>query len=206
MSLTEETNWAAQAQKGDLDAFNRLVMAYQDMAYNVAYRILSDEAAAEDATQNAFLSAFRGLKSYRGGSFRAWLLRMVTNACYDELRRQKRRPTSRLEPQGNDDQDEIESPPWLADNNPGAEAILEQAELEQAIQHCLDDLPFEFRSVVVMIDVEGLDYLEVSQSIGKPLGTIKSRLARARLRLRGCLQGFWELLPVQFRLVDEEQG
>ena len=90
MPAADETNLVQLAQKGDLEAFNNLVLAYQEMAFNVAFRILSDEAGAEDATQNAFLSAYRSLATYRGGSFRAWLLRMVTNTCYDELRRRKR--------------------------------------------------------------------------------------------------------------------
>ena len=205
MPTVEEVKLVQMAQKGDVEAFNGLVLAYQEMAFNVAFRILSDEAGAEDATQNAFLSAYRSLATYRGGSFRAWLLRMVTNTCYDELRRRKRHPTTPLEPQGDDDQEEIESPHWLADETPGPEGTLEQVELEQAVQQCLNGLPDDFKMVVIMVDVEGMDYLEVSQAIGKPLGTVKSRLARARLRMRDCLQGFWELLPAQFRLLSEEQ-
>ena len=81
-----------EAQDGDLDAFNSLVLAYQDALYNTALRIMGDDSMAADATQEAFISAFRSLNSFRGGSFKAWLLRTVTNACYDELRRQKRRP------------------------------------------------------------------------------------------------------------------
>ncbi|MCL4559920.1 MAG: sigma-70 family RNA polymerase sigma factor [Chloroflexi bacterium] len=190
------------AQGGDLDAFNRLVIAYQEMAFNLAYRMLSDDDAAADATQTSFLSAYRSLRGYRGGSFKAWLLRMVTNTCYDELRRRHRHPLTPLEPQTDDDE-EIESPQWMADDHPLPEQELERAELERAIQHCLNGLPEEFRSVVVMVDVQGLDYQEVSEAIGKPLGTIKSRLARARLRLRDCLRGFGELLPSSFRLEDE---
>jgi RNA polymerase sigma-70 factor (ECF subfamily) len=187
------------SRKGDLESFNRLVLAYQESLFNTALRILGDDELAADATQEAFISAFRNLSSYRGGSFKAWLMRTVTNACYDELRRQKRRPTTPLEPVTNDD-DEIESPRWLADPNPTPEQVSEQAELEHAIQHCLDDLPIDYRSVVILADIQGLDYNEVASSLRKPLGTIKSRLARARLRLRECLQDFWELLPAAFRL------
>lgn len=97
------------AQHGNLKSFNSLVLAYQDALYNTALRILNDEDQAADAVQDAFLSAFRALNSFRGGSFRAWLLRTVTNACYDELRRKKRRPTTPLEP-GTSDGDEVESP------------------------------------------------------------------------------------------------
>jgi RNA polymerase sigma-70 factor (ECF subfamily) len=191
------------ALDGDLDAYNRLVLAFQDMAFNLAYRMLSDDDAAEDVTQTAFISAYTHLKDYRGGSFKAWLMRMVTNACYDELRRRQRRPTVPLTPMDDDEEEEIESPAWLADGSPSPEELVSAGELDKAVKHCLEDLPDDFRAVVVMVDVEGLDYQEVAEVIGKPLGTIKSRLARARLKLRDCLQGFWELLPAQFRLSGE---
>ena len=190
------------AQHGNLEAFNSLVLAYQDALYNTALRILSDEDLAADAVQEAFLSAFRALNSYRGGSFRAWLLRTVTNACYDELRRKKRRPTTPLEPETADG-DEVESPRWLSDPNGSPEESLDKAELEHAIQHCLENLPTDFRAVVVLADIQGLDYTEVAIAVKKPLGTVKSRLARARLRLRECLQGFRELLPAAFRLEEK---
>jgi RNA polymerase sigma-70 factor (ECF subfamily) len=193
-----------EAQYGDLDAFNTLVLAYQDIVYNTALRILGDEDQAADASQEAFISAFRALNSYRGGSFRAWLLRTVTNACYDELRRKQRRPTTPLEPES-EDGDEVETPRWLADPNTSPEERLDQTELEHAIQHCLENLPTDFRTVVVLADIQGLDYTEVAAVVKKPLGTIKSRLARARLRLRECLQSFRELLPAAFRL-EEERG
>jgi len=191
-----------EAQHGNLDSFNALVLNYQDMLFNTALRIMGDEDTAADATQEAFLSAFRAIKSFRGGSFKAWLLRTVTNACYDELRRQKRRPTTPLEPE-TDDGEEMETPRWLADPAMSPEEEVEADDLEHAIQHCLDELPVEFRAVIVLADIQGMDYKEVSASVRVPLGTIKSRLARARLRLRECLQGFWELLPAAFRLEEE---
>jgi RNA polymerase sigma-70 factor, ECF subfamily len=200
----DETGLILEAQHGSLDAFNTLVLAHQDALYNTALRILNDEDLAADAVQEAFLSAFRALASYRGGSFRAWLLRTVTNACYDELRRKKRRPTTPLEPETADG-DDVESPHWLADPNASPEDDLDKAELEHAIQHCLENLPTDFRAVVVLADIQGLDYTEVALAVKKPLGTIKSRLARARLRLRECLQGFRELLPAAFRLEEESE-
>jgi len=189
------------AQAGSLDAFNALVLHYQDSVFNTALRILGDEDLASDATQEAFLSAFRSIRSFCGGSFKAWLMRTVTNACYDELRRQKRRPTMPLEPE-TDDGEEMDSPRWLADPNMSPEQKAEADEVEHAIQHCLNNLPVEFKTVVVMADIQGMDYSEVAMAIRVPLGTIKSRLARARLRLRECLQGFAELLPAAFRLEE----
>jgi RNA polymerase sigma-70 factor (ECF subfamily) len=193
-----------EAQRGDLDSFNRLVLAYQTQVYNLAYRIFGDPDRAADAAQDAFLAAYRHLRGFRGGSFRSWLLRIVTNVCYDELRRLKRRPSASLEAI-------LDSEVDLRDDGPAAhasaperpEAAVEQAELSNAIQDCLNRLPAEFRVVVVLADVQGHDYVEVAAAAGIPLGTVKSRLARARLRLRDCLQRFRELLPAAFRLQDE---
>ncbi len=197
----DESALIQDAVKGDLDAFNRLVLTYQDAVYNQGLRLLGDHAAAADASQDAFLSAYRNLRTYRGGSFKAWLLKIVTNLCYDDLRRKKRRPVISLEPQ-DEEGEEVESPRWAIDPGERPEEALERVELERAIQHCLDNLPVEFRSVVVLVDVQGLDYSEAAQSMGKPVGTVKSRLARARLRMQDCLRGFRELLPVEFRLGD----
>lgn len=202
MPPMDETALIAEAQRGDLDAFNTLVLHYQDTLFNSARRILGDEELAADATQEAFLSAFRSLRSFRGGSFKAWLMRTVTNASYDELRRRKRRPTTALEPDGDEGED-LGEPKWLADPSQSPEEALESHELEHAMEHCLEGLPFEFRTVVVMADIEGLDYTEVATAARVPVGTVKSRLARARLRLRECLQGFEELLPAVFRLQHE---
>lgn len=203
--MIDEEELIRSAQQGDLEAFNRLVLQYQDLVYNQAVRMLGEAESAADATQDAFITAHRSLASYRGGSFRAWLLRIVSNLCYDELRRRKRRPTTPLEPQ-DDDGEEVESPAWIADPAELPEDHLVRADLGRAIQRCLDELPDDFRQVVVLVDIQGLDYTEAAQATGKPLGTVKSRLARARFRLRDCLIGFWELLPDEFRLEKENRS
>ncbi len=192
------------AKRGDLDAFNRLVLAYQSLAYNVAYRIMGEGDSAADATQEAFISAFRHIKRFRGGSFRSWLLRIVTNACYDELRRRKRRPAISLEAmteysEGSDS----DEPATLGTQSVGPESEAERGELNAAIQECINNLSPEFKVVVVLVDIQGYDYQEVSDVIDRPLGTVKSRLARARAKLRQCLQRFRELLPASYRLEDE---
>ena len=189
--------------EGDLNAFNTLVLHYQDMAYNVAYRIMGEHAASDDATQEAFISAYKKLHQYRGGSFKAWLLRIVTNACYDELRRRQRHPETALEPEL-DDGETLEDPYWIEDKAPSPEESSEHSELQNAIQRCINALEDKFRIVLVLVDVEGLDYETASTAAGTPLGTIKSRLARARDRVQKCLQKFKELLPDLFRLNDKE--
>ena len=195
----DESLLIQDAQKGDLDSFNRLVLEYQNMVFNTAYRIMGEKELAADASQDAFISAFTHINSFRGGSFKSWLLRTVTNACYDILRKRKRRPTVPLEPISVDGE-EIESPSWIADPDFSPEEKSESVELEHAIQHCLENLPVDYRTVIILADIQELEYKEVATATKKPLGTVKSRLARARLRMRECLQDFWELLPSSFRL------
>lgn len=197
----DEAALIRDAKHGDLEAFNRLVLAYQDLAFNVAFRVMGEEAGAADATQEAFVSAYRAVRRFRGGSFRSWLLRIVTNACYDELRRRKRRPAASLE--GMTGEPEPAEYSSLLTRPEAPEAAVERSELNQALQDCLMGLPDDFRTVAVLVDVHEFDYQEVAEAIGKPLGTVKSRLARARARLRDCLQNYAELLPAAFRLNNE---
>ena len=201
----DETSLILEAKHGDLDAFNRLVLAYQDQTYNLAFRLLEEDASAQDATQIAFINAYQAIKSYRGGSFRAWILRILTNVCYDELRRQKRKPTEDLNPVNSDTGEEMEDPAWLSDDSQSPADHVEQQELERAIQNCLGGLPEEFRTVIVLVDVQGMDYQEASEVVSSPLGTVRSRLARARQRVQDCLQNAGELLPEKYRLNNESK-
>lgn len=196
----DEVKLIAQAQKGDIQAYNTLVLHYQQVVYNVAYRIMGEPQAAEDATQEAFISAYNALNKFREGNFKAWLLRITTNGCYDELRRRKRRPQSSLE--GITD-DNDESFAFLRDPAIGPEARQQQLELVQAIEACLQSLPDDQRVTAVLCDVEGYDYNEIADITEVSLGTVKSRVSRARSKLRDCLQGFKELLPAHYRLQSE---
>lgn len=194
----DEPALIAAAKKGDLDSFNTLVLTYQHQVYNLAYRIMSDAASASDATQEAFISAWRHIGGFRGGSFKAWLLRIVTNACYDELRRVKRRPASSLESLY------VEDPTPDADLPPSQlespEAFTQRRELNRAIQAGIAQLPPDQRIALVLSDVQGMSYEEIAEATGANLGTVKSRLSRARARLRDLLVEHGELLPVEYRL------
>jgi RNA polymerase sigma-70 factor (ECF subfamily) len=195
----DEQALIAQAQAGDITAYNRLVLHYQDIVYNVAYRIMKDPASAEDATQDAFISAYKALKRFRGGNFKSWLLRIVTNTCYDELRWRKRRPQSSLD----EITDENPSVSFMADNEIGPERHRQQVELMDAVKRCMDELPDEQRIATVLCDVEGRDYQEIADIMSTSLGTVKSRISRARAKLRDCLRGFGELIPADYRLSNE---
>jgi RNA polymerase sigma-70 factor, ECF subfamily len=187
------------AQHGDLEAFNQLVLNHQDMMYRISLRILNDEPAAADATQNAMIQAFRNIKSFRGGSFRSWLARVTVNASYDELRRWRRQPSMSLD-QVNNDGEEIESLPWMMDHSAGPEESFDVLELRDAIQHCVKALIPDYRMVVILVDVEGMSYEEAARIAQIPVGTVKSRLARARMQLRKSLQSHQNLLPTAYRV------
>ncbi len=197
----DEQRLIERARAGDARAFNQLVVTFQGLAYNVAYRVLGDEDAAADATQEAFLHAFKALKGYRGGAFRAWLLRIVTNACYDQLRARQRRPTTSLEnllP----DPDLPEPPPVFSDDGEGPEDYALRQELARCIDTGLQTLPADQRIVLVLADMQGLSYEEIAAATDAALGTVKSRLNRARARLRDYLLAQEELLPAKYRLRD----
>lgn len=187
------------AQRGDPDAFNLLVLKYQDLLYRISLRILQDECGAEDAVQNAFVQAFQNIRSFRGGSFKSWLARVAVNASYDELRRTKRHDSIPLE-QFNADGEEIESPVWMTDLSAGPEELAESSELQRLMHDCIRALIPDYRLMVILVDIEGMSYEEAARIARVPVGTVKSRLARARGQLRSALKKFRNLLPSVYQV------
>lgn len=185
-----------RTREGSLDAFNQLVLRYQDRVYTLAYRIMGEPASAADAAQEAFITAYRKLDTYRGGSFRAWLMRIATNTCYDTLRYQKRRPATSFEDMPEAERDD--GPPIPAPNDTPEQAM-QQQELNAAIQDCIHALKPDQRVALVMCDVEDYSYQEIADTVQASLGTVKSRISRARQAVRECLQVVRELLPTEYR-------
>lgn len=186
-SATDERALVRSARQGDLYAFNRLVLAYQDKAYTLAFYLLGDMMVAEDAVQETFISAYRSIQSCRGDSFRSWLFRMVTNKCLDELRRRKRHPITPFEATdiwG----EEIESPQRSVDTVEIPEESMSRAGTDRYLLRCLDRLKTEDRIAIVLVDILELRYGEAAKIIGCPPGTVKSRLACARLQMQPFLQ------------------
>lgn len=189
--LEDEANLIRRSQQGELDAFNRIVGCYQDQVYNLCLRMLGSSQSAEDAAQEAFISAYRNVKRVRGGTFRAWLLRIASNACIDELRRRQRRPQQSIDaPTGGD---EASPAMQIADTTEGPEQAALRGELRRALQTELLTLPDDQRLALVLCDVEGLSYDEIAATMECSVGTVKSRISRARLKLRGQLQARPEL-------------
>jgi RNA polymerase sigma-70 factor (ECF subfamily) len=196
----EEKELIKAAQRGDLDAFNTLILRYQNLLYGIALRMLNDEDTASDAVQEALISAFSKFNTFRGGSLRSWLARVTVNACYDEMRRKRRQREVPLE-QFNMEGEEVEDLSWMIDPAARPEERYESYEMESAIQVSLNHLTPAYREALVLVDIEGLSYEEASIAAQVPVGTVKSRLARARLQIRSSLQGYQDLLPTQF-MVD----
>ena len=184
-----------QALAGDLNAFNRLVVKYQRLAYSVAYRLMQSEDAAADAVQDSFIKAFRALNTFKGGQFKSWLMRIVVNTCYDMLRVQQRYVTESI----NDEPDEDGPATYLVDQSESPHEYAERMELNQLIELGIRSLPPDQRLVLALCDVHGYSYEEIAEITGYPMGTVKSRISRARTKLRDFLLQQPELLPSTLR-------
>jgi len=185
--LEDEAAVVARAAAGDRAAFARLAEHYQSACYGLALRLTGDRDAAFDATQDALIHAYDGIGGYRGGVFRSWLLRITANASYDILRRAQRRPTTVLP-------DAEEGEAEIADERAvDPERSARRGELYRHLDAALRELPEDQRIAVVLCDVYGMDYTEVASMTASPLGTVKSRIHRGRLRLRELLGPHREL-------------
>jgi RNA polymerase sigma-70 factor (ECF subfamily) len=199
----DEADLIERSRRGDLEAFNGLVVAHQDRVYNLCLRMLGSPQAAEDAAQETFISASRHVERLRGPSIRSWLMRIAANACVDELRRLKRRPQVSLgAPEGGEEGPAFE----IADTVEGPEALALRAELGTALQQELLRLPDDQRLAILLSDVEGFSYDEIAASMDCSIGTVKSRISRGRARLRDALRGRPELFGDQHRPSRERRA
>lgn len=192
MTIYEE-GLIQQSKDGDLDSFNLLVEKYQGQVYNVTFRMLGNPQDAEDVTQETFVLAWRAIPGFKGGNFKAWILRIASNACTDLLRSKKGRKADSLDaiyPEYNPLPSPLESP---------EEHTMKQ-EVAELISRQLLHLSEDQRLVVTLADLQGLSYEEIAQIANCSLGTVKSRLNRGRANLRDLLLKYEELLPPEFRL------
>ena len=170
-----------RARAGDLDAFNDLVLCYQDQLFALVVRMVPDRDQASDVTQEAFFSAFRNLAAFRGGSVRSWLNRIAVNAAMDIQRARKRRPVQPYP----ELEDESWQPPATEDADPVHTALT--WERSKALNEALASVTHDQRTAIVLFDVEGYDYAEIASMTNVSLGTVKSRIHRGRLALRDRL-------------------
>ena len=178
--MIDEKDLLRRAGQGDQEAFRQLVETYQAPVYRLALRMCGGDAAlAEDAAQEAFLAAWRGLPRFRGDSrFSTWLYRLTTNAAIDCLRREKRYRST-------DDVTELELP----DDAPSPQEQAEQSETQSAVRRALSRLSEEHRQVLLLRYMQELDYSEIAAALAVSEGTVKSRISRAKTRLKEILSG-----------------
>lgn len=181
----EDERLVREAQKGNLDAFNQLVVRHERVVYSVCLRLLRDSVQAEDATQDAFIRAWDAIKSFRGGQVRPWLLRIATNRTYDILRAKQRRPAQSLDAQPFEIELEWTS---QADQTEHPEHFATRTELGSHLEQLLTELPDDQRLAIVLSDVQGYSYEEIAQIMDVAVGTVKSRISRGRTRLRALVQ------------------
>jgi RNA polymerase sigma factor (sigma-70 family) len=172
-----------QAQSGNLEAFNELVLIYQDCVFRQALWLLNDEAAAEDASQEAFCRAYRKIHTFAGPSFRAWILRITTNYCLDQLRQRKTHPSIPLATCCENTGETGENSSWLTDPQPSPEQEVERSELSEGIRQCLLGLSLKYRIPIILVDIQEMNYQDAARVLGMRLGSFKSRLSRGRARL-----------------------
>lgn len=181
-----EQELVARAKQGDQDAFAKLVEANQNRIYSLAYRMAGDPEDAADLAQEALLRAWRTLPSFQGeSSFATWLYRLTSNLCIDFLRREKRRKTAT--PVTSLDDEESAAPTEVPDHSSDPHQELERRELRLAVGQALLKLSSEHRQVLVLRELEGLSYTEIAGRLELSEGTVKSRIARARIALRNIL-------------------
>ena len=174
-----------RAKQGDQSAFEQLVLDNQNRAYSLALRLVGDREEAADLAQEAFVKAWQGLGSFQGeSSFSTWVYRLTTNVCIDHLRMKKRRKGVEPSVSLNDEESGWAEP---ADRESDPQLLLEKSERGKALARGLEKLPDWQRQVLVLRELSGLSYQEISQALDVDLGTVKSRIARARLSLRKIL-------------------
>mgnify|MGYP000029352788 FL=1 len=189
----EDSELVVRSKDGGLNAFNFIVQRYQSQVLNLSARIIGDRGRAEDVTQETFISAYQAIGRFRGGSLPAWLMRIAANASRDSLRGSRRRPEQSLD-------ESLESQSFQpVSAEPSPEEHAERSELNKELQKAILALSDDQRAVLVLIDVQGFSYEETTESVGASIGTVKSRLNRARRRVRDILMERRELLPDRFR-------
>ena len=181
--MNEEKAWIDAAREGDQHAFEQLIGLYEKRVFALTRRMCRNPADAEEAAQEAFLSAWQGLKFFRGeSSFSTWLYRLASNACVDLMRKEGRHQAA-AGPSLNDEEVVLELP----DEAPTPHALAERAELREQIEEGLAALPEEYREVLVLREIHQQSYDEISEILSLDLGTVKSRISRGRKKLRKFL-------------------
>lgn len=181
MTREQEAAIVRKVLGGDANAFETLVLEYEKNVYNIALRMTGNSEDAADMTQEAFIKAYNSLQSFRGDSkFSVWLYRIVSNVCLDFLRSKNRRPTVSLSVEDDDGEDAQLD---VADESQPPELLLDRKLTRDSVRRGLDSLPPDYRQILLLREIQGLSYDEIAQALSLEVGTVKSRIFRARKRL-----------------------
>lgn len=203
--MFNEAELVARSRDGDIDAFEELVCCYERKIYTVTYRLMGNHDDASDLAQEAFLRAFTAIKNFRGeASFLTWMCRIATNVCRDELRKKRRVSTESLDARITLDDGEVSK--QFASPDPDPAEAYERKELQEKIQDLISSLSPEFRLALVLRDIQGFSYEEIAQELECSLGTVKSRINRARNYLKERLTAEREQKVCPERLYGIERG
>lgn len=206
MLPTQEKELIKKCQQGDIEAFEKLVLSYQKKVFTITYRYMGRREEAEDLAQEAFIKVYRSIKNFRGeSSFSTWLYHVVTNVCRDALRKNSRRlEEDSLDCAVTTEKGEIhrEVVDWSLSPGP----IYEQKELGEFLQSLINQLTPEYKEVIIMRELQELSYEEIAEAAGCSLGTVKSRLSRARKILRSLIEYNMEPSDANFRLHEQKEG
>lgn len=201
MAITDEM-LVEQFLQGNKQAFSTIVERYEQKVYSLAYRLTGDYDDASDLAQDAFIKVYRNLSQFRGqAAFSTWLYRVVTNVFLDEMRKRKRRPVVAISLDDSIVTEEGELTRELPSPDPGPEDLSAQREMQQAVRAGMQKLPAEYRVVLILRDLQGYAYDEIASILDINLGTVKSRISRARLALRKVLEKR-EQHGAEWRLTD----
>lgn len=192
-----EKELIGKAKQGDVEAFEKLIEGCQKKVFNIAFRMLGNFDDASELSQEVFLKAYKSIKNFKGDSlFNTWIYKVTTNACLDEIRKRKNKKVVSL-----DEDIEIggnEMKRQIKDDSPGPELTAEDNELKRAVKDSINMLSEEYRTVIVLRDIQGFSYEEISGIIKCPEGTVKSRINRARQALKKILQQKKELINEEY--------
>ena len=181
MTREQEAAIVRKVLGGDANAFETLVLEYEKNVYNIALRMTGNSEDAADMTQEAFIKAYNSLQAFRGDSkFSVWLYRIVSNVCLDFLRSKNRRPTVSLSVEDDDGEDTQLD---VADESQSPELLLDRKLTRESVRRGLDSLPPDYRQILLLREIQGLSYDEIAQALSLEVGTVKSRIFRARKRL-----------------------
>ena len=195
--MENEHNLLKKAKSGDIEAFENLIEGYSKKVFNIAFRMLGNYEDANELAQEVFIKIFKGLKNFKEEStFSTWVNRITTNTCLDEIRKRKNKMNISLDEELQLDTGEVHL--QIVDNSPSPEQLYEQKEMKNTVMQALDRLSGEHRAVIVLRELQELNYDEISLILKCPVGTVKSRINRARQELREILLNKRELITKEY--------